>query len=304
MDTTQLPNLLDLQKLQRGAGYDLIAEAVTALRPEIMFVPAATMTGTAMELTVLKGLPTVAFRLLNEGTAKSKPMFENRIFQCGIIDQPIQCDRRSPELAGANRGNFLANFSFPFVEAALNHICAQFYYGVKNDAKGFIGLIAQSNPATEFVVDATDNTALSSVWFLTNGRAKLEWLYGDNQTITMGNQWLEETAYDANQAAFPALTNWLKGRPGLRVADKRAAIRIKNIGTTGGKGLTDTLMYQALRKANDLGMNPTEIVMNSRSREQLRASRVTVQIPAPELPKEFEGIPIKVTSAISNAETI
>lgn len=304
MNPLGMPTLLDLKKLDAGAGYDLIQEAVTALRPELSFIPADTMDGTAMELSVLTKLPTVGFRHLNEGSAGSKPEFENRVFQCGIIDQAIQADRRAPGLA-RNYGKFLQNFAAPFVDGALATICSQFWYGVTNDKKGFVGLIAQSNPSTStHVVDAGGSTAKTSCWLLGVGPSKLQWLYGNNETIMLDSAWKEETGYDAAGNAFPALTNWVKGRPGLRLANKNCAIRIKNLGTDTGKGLTDALLYQAWELATNLGFVPNAIVLNPRSHEQWRKSRITDLVTAPELPKDFNGVPVYPSASIINGETI
>jgi len=303
MDTTTNPTLLDLKKIEAGIGYNLIAEALTQMRPELSVVPADTLIGTSMELTVLAGLPTVAFRNLNEGVAKSKGRFETRTFQCGIIDQQVQVDKRLVDQA-RDRGRFLENQTMPVLEAALNHVISQFYYGVTNDAKGFIGLIAQANSAATHVHDATGSTAKSSCWFLSLGREKLEWLWGGNETITLDGEWKDETLYDANGNGFPGLSNWIKGRPGLRLADQRAAVRVKNLAVA--KPLTDTIMFSALKLCMDMGVQPTHILMNSRSAEQLRASRTATNVtgaPAP-LPRDFEGIPIAISSFITNAETI
>lgn len=305
MDTTTLPTLLDLKKIEAGIGYNLIAEAITARRPELSVIPADTLIGTSMELTVLAGLPTVAFRNLNEGVAKSKPRFETRTFQCAILDQQVQVDKRLADLA-KDRGRFLENQTMPVIEAALNHVSSQFYYGVTIDAKGFIGLIAQANSAATHVHDATGASAKSSVWFLSLGREKLEWLWGNNETVTLDGEWKEETLYDANGNGFPGLSNWVKGRPGLRLANKNAAVRIKNLSTGAGKTLTDAMMFAALRLTMDLGVDPTVIVMNGRSADQLRASRTATNVtgaPAP-LPRDFEGIPIHISTSITNDESI
>ena len=60
-----VPTLLDIAKLDAGIGYPLIEEAVK-MAPELTVVPADTMTGTTMELTVRTGLPSVRFRNAND----------------------------------------------------------------------------------------------------------------------------------------------------------------------------------------------------------------------------------------------
>jgi hypothetical protein len=83
-------------------------------------------------------------------------------------------------------------------------------------------------------------------------------------------------------------------------------VRIKNLEEAGSnkKTLNDALLYAAYEKFTEFGMEPTHIVMNGRSREQLRGSRTATNPagnPAP-LPTEWEGIPIIRTASIVNSE--
>jgi hypothetical protein len=74
MDTSNFPTLFDRLKIDEGIGADIVAEAITqSLRPEMARVPAETITGDSMQLTVLKSLPTASFRHLNQGTSQGKP---------------------------------------------------------------------------------------------------------------------------------------------------------------------------------------------------------------------------------------
>jgi len=301
-----LPTLLDVAKIDAGAPYNLINEAVTSLRPELKLIPADTMEGISMPLSVIVGLPTVAFRHHNEGTPSSKPRFEQRIFQCGIIDQQIPVDKAVADKS-KNYGRFLEAQTMPHLEAALDWVCKQFWYGVSNDAKGFVGLIAQSNSAATHVVDAGASSAKSSVWFIETGMEKLEWLWGNGKTIAIGD-WREESLYDSNNNAYPGLVNWLSGRPGLRLANKNKAVRIKNVGahTDTTHDLDDALMRQAFELCTTIGMTPNLIVMTARSRTQLAANRTAYDPsgkPVP-LPRDWEGIPIEVSTNLSNDETI
>jgi hypothetical protein len=157
------------------------------------------------------------------------------------------------------------------------------------------------------VVDAGGSTAKTSVWFLATGVNKVCWLVGNDGggAPAMLDTWRDVDLTDSNSRVFPGLRNYIKARPGLRVANKNCVVRIKNIGTDTGKGMTDALAFSALKLMNDLGVEPTAILMNARSREQMRGARTATNAtgaPAP-LPRDFEGIPIHVTNAIGNAET-
>lgn len=302
MPESNLPTLLDLAKSDAGIGYNLITEAVTGIRPELQIIPADTITGTEMTLTVNTALPTVGFRRYNEAGTQGKPSFTTKIFQAMPLDVRIPVDKRLAEKS-KNQGRFLENQAMPYLEAALDHACNQFWYGTTNDAKGFPGIIAQYGAAAAYEVDASGNSALTSVWFLSLGRERLEWLFGNGKTISFEGTWKDETLYDADNNPFPGLANWITGNVGLRLANIRAAVRIKNVEDDTNK-LTDTLMFSALRKCRELKMEPTHIFLNPRSHEQLRASRTATNTdgrPAP-LPRDFEGIPLIPTTHITNAE--
>jgi hypothetical protein len=131
-------------------------------------------------------------------------------------------------------------------------------------------------------------------------------VYGNDNTLLFGEDWTEETVDDASGNSLRCLQNWISGRVAPRLANKNRAIRIKNIGTDSGKGLTDALLAKAFRQARELGMNPNAIFATPRSIEQLQVSRTTyspIGAPAP-MPEEYQGVPIYQTINLSNAETV
>jgi hypothetical protein len=299
-----VPTLLDIAKLDAGIGYPLIEEAVK-LAPELMVVPADTILGTTMELTVRSGLPSVRFRNANEGVPRSKSTYETRTFQTHILDHQVAVDEQI--VGGArDKGRLLENHASGAMEAAMQYIGSQFYYGTGNDTKGFPGLLAQCKSDAAHTVDAAGAASKTSVWFLRLGRECVEFLFGNGQTVRLNDTWELETVYDDNGNPYKAYTNWMKGRVGMRLANKNCAVRIKNLEEAGTnkKTLNDSLLYSAYEKFTEFGFEPTHIFMNGRSREQLRNSRTATNsngTPAP-LPTEWEGIPIIRTASIANDE--
>ena len=149
-----VPTLLDIAKLDAGIGYPLIEEAVK-MAPELTVVPADTMTGTTMELTVRTGLPSVRFRNANEGVPRSKSSYETRTFQTHILDHQIAVDAQIVDGA-RDPGRLLENHASGVIEAAMQYIGSQFYYGTGNDSKGFPGLLAQIKADAAHLVDPDD----------------------------------------------------------------------------------------------------------------------------------------------------
>lgn len=302
-----LLNLLDIKKMDDGIGFDIIEESISAA-PELRVIPAETIMGTDMQLTVRTGLPTVAFRNYNEGSARSKSTYETRLFQTMILDHQVAVDMQLVDSA-KDPARVLENHMVGAVEAAFRKVGTQFYYGgTTTGDKGFPGLLSQYNSASTHVVDATGSTAKTSVWMLRIARETIQFLFGNNTTIGMNSEWKVETLYDGSSNPYQAYTNWLTGRVGLRQANKNAAVRIKNVGTDSGKGLTDDLLYSAYQKFYDnMGAEPTHIFCNSRSLEQLRAARTNTGsnergVPAT-LPSDWNGLPIIKTQQITNSES-
>lgn len=305
------PTLLDIQKLNAGVGFDLVEENVL-LAPEFRIIPAEAITGTEMELTVRTDLPSVAFRRTNEGSARSKSTYENRIFQCADLSHQIAIDQ-SLARKQKDPARFMENHAAGAIEAAFRHCGKQFWYGTTNDAKGFPGVIAQMSgegyTLADHEVDVTGTTAKSSVYFVRLARETLQIITGNGTAITLQPEWKEETVYDTSNNPFQAFTNWMNFACGARLANKHSVVRIKNIGIAANKTLTDLHMFAAYEKfTTALGAEPTHIFMTPRSVEQLRASRTNTgsneKGTLPPLPTDWSGIPIVRSSAISNAETI
>jgi hypothetical protein len=306
------PTLLDVAKNDKGSGYAVIDETVERY-PELAIFPADTISGLSMELEVLTGLPGgSSFRNVNEGTARTVPTFENRMFQAMQVSRQVGVDLGVVN-SSKDRARFLVNRSKPQMQKAMVDIAKQTWYGITGtdasdaligDAKGFPGLIEQYSPDAQHEVDATGTSAKSSVWLLELGPENIEHLYGQDQTMVMSDEWKEETLYDASNHPYQGLTNWINGRVGLRLANKHRAIRIKNIGTATGKILTDAMLFAALQLAEELNMVPNAIFGTPRSFYQLRAGRTPTNPTGAPVSRlaDWEGIPIHYTTNISNNE--
>lgn len=298
-------NILDIKKIEAGNGYNIVEENV-ALHPEFSVIPADTIPGTDMQLTVRTDLPSVQFSYINEGVPESKGGYVTRMFQTAYLDALIKIDvRLMQNRTSDSAGRYLESEQSGYVESAMRHASKQFWYGTKNDTKGFIGLIAQmSNDATH-VIDAGAAANKTSVYIVAKGPEKVEWLFGNNRTLDF-DEWAKQTVKGANNLDMEAMISWMHFTAGVRLANRNALFRIKGLGTTDG---VDTLTFDHMQDAlqimrDDLGMEPTDIFMTGRSRRQLRNLSVTPENPNPPLPTDFEDIPIHQSHAISNAETI
>jgi hypothetical protein len=294
--------LLDLAKLNADDLRRGIIEEAIAIAPELRVATARLIPGTEYRSVVRTGLPSTGFREGNTGVDASKSTFENRLCQCFILAGRIECDQAIADGYVDGPDAYQALEAVGVLEAAYRKAGAQFYYGTDNDALGFPGLIAAYD-ADNMTVDAGGVGAdRTSVWFVKFGERDVQFVLGENTVLKLG-EFRVESLEDENGKKFPGYVGDMSTWIGLQVVNRHSAVRIKNMSTATGKGMTDDLAFEALAKF-PAGVAPSFCFMNRRSLEQLRRSRTKVTSPTgvPTLPDSVAGIPIVVTDSIVNAE--
>lgn len=313
------PTLLDIAKRNLGdAEVGLIEESIVHV-PELTGVDneygrtfpgvgqVKTIAGLHYKTKVRTSLPTAGFRDANEGVTVGKSTFENRLVETFILNPRWECDKAVADRDEEGPEAFIADEASGMLQAAFLQAARNFYYGrtAPGHAKGCPGLI-DIYDATNKVVDATGTTANtgSSVWLIKWGPQDVRWVVGRNGELTISDV-RTETLRDAAGNPFTGYVQELLAYLGVQVGSVHSVVRIKKITADATKGLTDELLYEALAKFPE-GVRPDMIAMTQRSREQLRASRTATNAtgaPAP-TPQDIEGIPIIVTSALSNTESL
>ena len=309
-------SLLDLMKLRNGSdGLLHLVEAIGKSAPEVLALPSDTIKGTSYDTTIVTELPSVGFRKLNQGVSASSAKFETRKAECYILDTRIEVDKAAAASHDKGPDDLMARYSRLVGKSSILTLGKQTIYGLSNDAVGFPGL--QEMVASTMVVDATGSTADtgSSAYFIFGGEFGVQYVYGMGTTFDL-QPFVDGEGEDADGKKFQAWVSYLNARVGLANSSPFSVGRIKNLTADSGKGLTDSLLSQALEKFPTDSF-PTHILMNRRSRGQLqRARTVTMMgngktgsvgsqsgIIAP-LPTEFEGIPIICTDSILSTEAI
>ena len=301
-----MPTLLDIAKNNAASDglVELIDETSKAV-PEISMGAARTIKGITYTTLVRTGLPTVGFRSANEGYAASKGTYENRMYQCYIFAPRWECDKAVADANEDGAAAFIALEAEGIMQAAMQALGSQFYYGVSSDAKGFPGLLAAYD-STNMVVDAggtTDNTG-SSLWAVKFGPQDVQWLYGQGGELNLSDVTVQRIL-DASSNPYDAYVQSMLARPGLKVSSVRSVGRIKKLTEDSGKGLTDARIAALLSKF-PVGRGPDYLFCNRRSLEQLRASRTATNAtgaPAP-IPTEAFGVPILATDSITSTEAL
>jgi len=304
------PTLLDIAKANGSdAAAGLIDEAAK-VHPEITIGEARTIKGINYKTLVRTAVPTgSSFRGANEGIAAVKGTYENRLVECFIFDKRWECDKAVADCYEDGPEAYIALEADAILEAGLQDLCAQFYYGTDTthgQAAGFPGLL-QAYDSTNMVVDAGGTTATtgSSVWGVKFGPKAVQWVLGRNGEVALDDVRIESVLDSGGTNKFTAYVQELLMRPGLQVGSQRYVVRIKKITADSSKTLTDAMLATALGKF-PAGIVPDVWLMTRRSLMQLQAARTAYSPtgqPAP-IPDQSFNIPIQVTEALSNVEAL
>jgi len=300
-----MPTLLDIAKANGSDAVAGLIEEVLTYSPEVRMGAARTIRGINYKTLVRTSLPGVSFRNANEGTAATKSNFENRLIECFTLNPRWECDKAVADRHEDGAQAFIALEASGMMQAAMNALGSQFYYGTGSDAKGFPGLIA-AHDSTNMVVDAGGTTAStgSSVWAVKWGAQDVQWVYGQGGSLAMSDL-SEQRILDSSNNPYTAYCQELLAYPGLQVGSIYSVGRIKKLTADSGKGLTDSLIAQLLERF-PVGRMPDMLLMNRRSHRQLQSSRTATNptgAPAP-FPSESHGVPIVVTDSITSTESL
>ena len=304
-----MPTLLDVVKRNgTDAVVGLIEEAGQAT-PEVMLGGARTIAGLNYKTRVRLSLPTVGFRQVNQGTAVSKSTTEQRLIECFLMNPQFEVDQAAADAAEDGAGAYLAEEALGMTQAAFQSLGVAFFYGAdasfgKTDA--FPGLL-QGYDSTNMVLDAGGSTARTSVWLVRWGLQDVRWVLGNGGEARVTDPEKVRLTDDSGNP-YTGYRQELYLRPGLQFGSVFSAVRIKNVGTDAGKGLTDDLIDEAMALF-PAGRPPTACYMTRRSRRQWKNSRTATSptgAPAP-WPDTIDGpegqIPVHSTDSISQAES-
>lgn len=251
-----------------------------------------------------------AFRAVNSGltTSASKDLLVE--VTLAILDGSFSMDKALAIAYRKGRDAFMAREMVRHLRSAIAQAEAQIMYGTGNDATGFSGLAnaaAIDKTTDDMVVDATGSNSgavKTSVFLIRSGESECSLIAGQDGNLDIG-EIFEFQKDDGTGKVYPALGVNITGWLGLQLGSAYSIGRICNITNETGKGLTDSLLSQALERF-PAARPPTLIVMHRKARGQWQRSRTATSETGKyaELPKEFEGIPVIVSDAVSTSETL
>lgn len=192
---------------------------------------------TGHRATMRTSLPTVAWRLLNQGTAPSKSTTAQVDFQTGILEAWSEVDVDLAELNG-NIKAFRLSEAQAFIEAMSQEVQSTMIYGTAANPEEFVGLASYydnlSDNSAENIIDAggtqSDN---SSIYLVGWGDRSCYGIFpkGSKAGLTredLGIVTVETTAGVAGNR-MRAYQEHYKWKVGLAVEDWRRTARIANI---------------------------------------------------------------------------
>jgi hypothetical protein len=246
---------------------------------------------------------------VNDGVENTKGTYTSVTLDLKVLDASFAVDIAAALADERGLEHMMGVEALAHMRQAMAEVEQQIFYGTGNDAGGFGGFATQTNLnniADAQVVNAGGTTAStgSSVYLVRTGDADCQVLWGQQGVISIGERQIVERAGSAT-GRFPAYYHPITGWCGLKVGSIYSVVRIANLTADSGKGLTDSLIAQALEKF-PASRGPNYIVMNRRSHRQLQSSRTATNptgAPAP-FPSESFGVPIVVTDQLSSTEAL
>jgi len=282
---------------------------------------------TGERTTVRTGLPTVAWRLLNQGVSPSKSTTAQIDEQCGMLEAWSEVDKDLAELNG-NSAAFRLSEAQAFIEAMNQEMASTLFYGNSGLApEEFTGLAVRFSSTTagngqNVILGGSADTDNSSIWLVVWGSQTVFGIFpkGSKAGLThedMGLVTVETTAGIAGSRMRAYQDHW-QWKCGVALKDWRYVVRIPNIeisalvAKTSAADLTD-LMIKATHRVPSLGMGRPVFYMNRSVMQYLDIQRrddvstgggLSWDTVDGKRQASFRGIPIRVCDALLENESL
>lgn len=190
---------------------------------------------TTSHLSILQAsLPTVAWRLLNYGIAKSKAVGKPVRDTMGSLEGYSEIDKDIADMNGEARlvrGNQARNF----LESMTQELARCTFYGNEStDPKEFTGLAARFSALADNVISgggaSNDNT---SMWFINWGADRVHYIYPRGSKAGLSTEDKGQvTLHDASNNPYEGYRTHFQWKVGIAVPDSRHVVRVCNIDVT------------------------------------------------------------------------
>lgn len=287
---------------------------------------------TGHRLTIRTGLPTVYYRMINQGVPTSKSLTATIDESCGMLEARSHIDEKLVKLNG-NSAEFRMSEDRAFLEAMNQTMAGKIMYGnPATDPRDFLGLQTRYSSLTAGnggnILDAggtgSNNT---SIYLVVWGNETVFCPFPKGSQAGLQHRDLgQETVYDANGNGYQAERTLYQWENGLAVKDWRYVVRICNInvsdltsqsGTQASSAATQiiNLMSRALDRVPNLAMGKAAFYANRTLYSMLRVAALNksnaalsiqdalTQFGTPYKQTNFLGVPLRKVDQILNTET-
>jgi len=304
-----------------------IAELLSLSNPilqDMPFIEGNLPTGHRM--TVRSSLPTVAWRMLNEGVAPSKSTTAQIQESIGMLESWSEVDQALAELNG-NSAAFRLSEARAFLEAMSQEQAATTFYGdVSTAPEEFTGLAPRYNSLSGNISDNVisgggSDSDLSSIWLVCWSPETVFGIFPKGsqagiQHEDLGLVTVETTAGIAGSRMRAYQDHW-KLSVGLAVKDYRYAVRVCNLDISALSSKTSSpdlfdLMIKAIHRIPNLAMGRPVFYMNRTCFQMLdiqgrddvvSGGQLGYENVAGKIQYSFRGIPVRMTDALTETES-
>lgn len=319
------PTLLDVIKRTDPNG--AIASVVEMLSKESPLIEDATFIEgnlpTGHRVTARTALPSVGWRMFNEGVAASKSRTDQFDETCGMLEGHSIVDCELAELNG-NKAQFRATEDSAFMDALTQELeTGMFYHSTKLAPEKFMGLSPRLDSLSGDYNNQIINCQISSsgsdqtsIWFVVWGPETVFAIYPkDSKGGISYHDMGEQMVTDSNSKRFRAYETVWNWKVGLCVKDARYVVRLANIDTSAIVGTGKLLledMIKAFYQLKDVRKGRPVIYANRtmatylhlQAQDTVKNSTLTIDNIGGQPITRFLGIPIRVTDALLNSEDV
>lgn len=278
---------------------------------------------TGHRTTVRTGLPSAAWRKLNQGVPRSKSVTAQIDEAVGMLEAYSEVDVDLAKLNG-NTAAFRLSESQAFVEGLSQQMAETIFYGNNIGGAEFLGLApryAERNatlaPNGANIVHggsaASDNT---SIWLVIWGPQTIHGIFPKGSMAGLQHRDLgEDTVQDADGLQFQAYRDHYQWKAGIALRDWRYVVRIANISNAALAGGSPPdliqLMVKALHRVPNLRAGRPCFYTNRTVGQYLdiqAMNKTNVQLAMREFDghfvNTFRGVPIKTVDRIIDNEAL
>jgi hypothetical protein len=284
---------------------------------------------TGHRTTVRTGLPTAAWRLLNQGIQPSKSTTAQIDEACGMLEAWSEVDVELAALNG-NTAEFRLSEAQAFIEAMNQEMAGTLFYGNSSTApEEFTGLSARYSSLSaangQNIVDgaaAGGQTDVSSIWLICWGANTVHGIFPKGSKAgldhkDLGEETVETTAGIAGTRMRAFRDQWI-WKTGIALRDWRYAVRganidISNLATkTSAADLTEMMIKMSHRLPSKKIGKPA-FYMNRSLFQYLDIQRkdavgaggqLSYQVVDGQSIPMFRGIPVKICDQLLENESI